>query len=788
MRGRSSSLALVAALGLVAAAPSIIPDEVPDQLPVLSDAVDRGSLVVEELAPAAPSSKTVDGDPSDWVGTSVHIAGTSHYDHGELIHTDYLWDAYGADAGEDIERWNQFAGTFYEERRAERIDDTLRTLEMQLGVPYPIGADEEYGNTNRDLAVGDLRELRVGADADTVHLLIRTTNMSEVDDLGVLLLADTGEGGSPADSALGLPEDHRFDQVLLVGTGVSELADGVVVAADATGWNNALEIAVPADLVSDGHTLDLSVVTGQVGEDGGFTPHNIAFRHAEPIDIYNDRLQAFALHGGAPDGSHVDGFSSGPIALEDLRTGRTQSARPGAGYHERQFPSGDKISTERSKDGRWQPYGLYIPNDFDPEVATPATFWLHYRGGKAHSGATITPRIIHEHAREDQWTNGILKDQGNVVITPHGRGTSYWYVSRSHQDFFEVFEDVHALVPNIDSQRRYLAGYSMGGYGTYLLGLLYPDLFAAGHSVSGAVTQGAWTGLPDGEHCETFSNGSEGICYIEANSGDAAAQLNYRILENARHYPLHIDHGTNDELVPVTGVQRMAARLVELGYRVEMQTFLGYEHFSQALFDEWADGAAYLQRFTAPQNPRHVTYKIVPALVRALNTVRWDGEPFDFDPDGAYWVDDIEVRDPDPDDFSNYGMVDAVSESRPDDHLATPAAPVSATSAGHSSPFVRYGLDWLATEAATANAMNATLINVGEVSFDVTRAGLDFAEPITVTITTDGPSTVWLVGAGADLEGFEDGEVLEDGALRAVVHGDDIVLEIAAAGTWTFAR
>ena len=155
------------------------------------------------------------------------------------------------------------------------------------------------------------------------------------------------------------------------------------------------------------------------------------------------------------------------------------------------------------------------------------------------------------------------EDVGNIVVTPRGRGTSSWYTTDAHQDVFEVMMDVEgldvsdraptvdaatglaqALALNVDSRRRYLSGYSMGGYGTYLFGLLYPDLFAAGYSSSGATTQGAWTGIgPDVDLCtQTFEAGGESgsACFIEANDGDANAQLNFRLLENARHFPLSI--------------------------------------------------------------------------------------------------------------------------------------------------------------------------------------------------------------------------------------------------------
>lgn len=783
------AVAAVLAATLAALPATALPDGVPDIIPGIAEPVARGDLLTTELPNVAPTAKVVDGDISDWVGTSARISGATSYDRGELIHTDFLWDAYGADDGGDVGRWEDFAGSFYEEKRTARLDALLRTSGSQLGVPEPIGADDEYGDSNGNLAVGDITDLRIAAGGEDVVVLVRTANMVAADDLVVLLLADTVTGGTAANTALGLPDDHRYDVILPVSTGPVGAPIGVRVAVNADGWTNAVEIAVPASLVAPTGILDLAVVTAVRAEDGTLVPVNIAFRHAEPVDIYNDRMQAFALHGDAPEGSTIDLFSSGPVNLAELAAGRTQSTRPGPGYHERHFDSGDNISSEQGRDGRSQPYGVYIPNDFDPADATPLTFWLHYRGGKAHSGAAINPRLIHELAQEDPSGVGITGGQGNIIITPHARGTSFWYVSRSHQDFFEVFADAHALMPNIDPQRRYLSGYSMGGYGTYLLGTLYPDLFAAGYSTSGAVTQGAWTGVKDNELCdfeEPISGDSMTPCYIEANDGDAASQLSYRVLDNLRHVPLHIDHGTNDELVPVTGVQLGAARLIELGYRVEMQTFAGYEHFTQAAVDEWVDGGAYLQRFTAPVNPRHVTYRVVPALVRALNTVRVTGEPFNFAPDGAYWVDGIEVRDADPADPTQSGLVDVIAKPLVEvPYLTIPV--VTTPSPGHSTPFTRHGLDWVGDptqNASTGNGFDATLTGVTAVTFDAARMGLSLGTtPLPATITTDGASTVTLsaFAPGTGILTCDCGDTFD-----LAWDADRVDVVLPRAGTWTF--
>ena len=62
-----------------------------------------------------------------------------------------------------------------------------------------------------------------------------------------------------------------------------------------------------------------------------------------------------------------------------------------------------------------------------------------------------------------------------------------------------------------------------------------------------------------------------------------------------------IHHGTNDELALTPGAERMGQRLLELQYRYDMTTFLGYEHFTQAIVDEWADGAHFLNLYAAPR-------------------------------------------------------------------------------------------------------------------------------------------------------------------------------------------
>ena len=816
-----STLALATAVVLAAAfapavggtpsalgsSPAGAPEAVPDRGAVLAEPIRRGHVVLEEAGTTAPRPKVVDGRVGDWLGEPTRVSGTSRYDAGELVHSDFLFDAHGADDGGDRARLEQFASLFYAETRTERIDQVLRTSGSQLGVPAPLGAPDEYGDADGGLDVADLHTVRLAASPDQrrLHLLASVTNLTDADRLGVLVLADLhDDGGSSATEVAGTGLTYgRYETSYLLGDDRATFgSDGlplavpegdvppepeVVVSAD--GYENHLEAALPAAFVTDDGTADLALVAGRLEDDGSFTPLNVAFRGDEPVEIHNDRAQAFALLDGT-----VDAFSSGPVALEDLSDGRTQrwDFEPG-GYFERQLTTArPDMAREAGRDGIRQPYGLYVPGAYDPgdaEQALPVTYWLHYRGGKAHSGTVINPRL----------TTQLGEERGNLVVFPHARGTSEWYVTEAHQDVFDVMDDAEGELFTVDDTRRYVSGYSMGGYGSWLFASLYPDMFAAAFVQSGAVTQGAWVGGgAEGDPVDpTFDQG-----WVEANDGDARAQLTHRAIENLRHVPFAIDHGTNDELVPITGIERMAEALTRLGYQHRLTRFLGYEHFSQAAVDEWADGAAYLDRFTIDPDPRDVTYSVVPALVHAVNTVDpAQDATFSFAPDGAYWVDGIEVRDVgERGDGSGRpgldveGTVQATAHAIEAPATVTVPDPGAASPVDHSTPFVRTGLQQVedptgATAPAVSNALTLDLTNVANVAVDSGRAQLE-ADGATITVTTDGATTVrvadLLAARGAAGHALVIAATGSGGSATARSDGADLVIEFTDAGTATF--
>src|SRR5215213_9170383 len=76
--------------------------------PVLGTETKRGTVTTTALPDRPPTAKTVDGLFGDWIGTEAPYGGTVVRSHGELIYTDHLFDAYGADDGRDVERLDTF--------------------------------------------------------------------------------------------------------------------------------------------------------------------------------------------------------------------------------------------------------------------------------------------------------------------------------------------------------------------------------------------------------------------------------------------------------------------------------------------------------------------------------------------------------------------------------------------------------------------------------------------------------------------------------------------------------
>ncbi|HUR39710.1 MAG TPA: prolyl oligopeptidase family serine peptidase [Verrucomicrobiae bacterium] len=338
--------------------------------------------------------------------------------------------------------------------------------------------------------------------------------------------------------------------------------------------------------------------------------------------------------------------------------------------------------------GQLQPYALYVP----PGKPVPDKGW----------GFTLLPHSLS--ANYNQYTASANQSQvgdqaqGYLVATPSGRGPDSFYAGMGEVDAFEVWADVARHYP-IDSDRVTVTGYSMGGFGTYRLLSRWPDLFAAGFSVVGAM---------------------------------GAAEP---MLAGLRNTPLMMWNASADELVNVEDAEAAAEAMAALGYRFIYWLFTSADHLTLATNDEYTPGAEFLAQFSIDRNPPHVSFVMNPA----------EDVPGVLVADHAYWVSDIVVRDPD----AGVGSVEVRSEGfGVGDAPALAVAPGAGTLTGGSHGPMSYAsrsLAWGEAPAApVADVLHVTASNVASLTIDPHRARVTCGAQLDVT--SDGPLTVTLAG------------------------------------------
>jgi pimeloyl-ACP methyl ester carboxylesterase len=354
--------------------------------------------------------------------------------------------------------------------------------------------------------------------------------------------------------------------------------------------------------------------------------------------------------------------------------------------------------------GQLLPYAIYVPSGPEPAGGWGLTLLLH----------SLSANYNQFEGSKNQ-SEFADRGSGSIVITPSGRGPDGWYYDHAGADAFEVWADVAAHY-GLDPAFTDLAGYSMGGYGTYKFATQFPDLFAKAQPTVGPPALGVWA--PP----------------AEPTGGEQS--LTQRMLGSVRNIPFLIWDETSDELVPISGVLEQVKTFDTLGYRYEFDQFQVGEHLTLAINDEFAPAAAFLGTTTVESNPSHVTYVYNPTM--------------DFPADGttaghAYWVYGVTLREAagsDP-----LGEVDVRSEGF---GVGDPTPSETQHGAGVLSggqipaiPYTSQSKTWGPAPAEPANdVLRIAATNVSHVTIDAARAKVDCSARLDVT--TDGPLKVTL--------------------------------------------
>lgn len=683
-----------------------------------------------------------DGQIADWVGEPTMLAGRSTVDRGELIYDDYLYDDYGPNLD-----------------RLPNPTPFQSYLSATNGdFRYPTG--ENYG-----LNAADLRQLRIAADDDALHVALHLQTLKTLDTTIATVAIDTdGEaatGGTtwPDGSRLTTPGADRF--VTVWGTG-ARLTDSrgnqTDLAHGADLVENVYEATVPlASLGAVSPQAKVWVVTGIAdsdrfaAQDSGAAVFDIGFQGAEKygkvespgaedpslryIDVWNDRRQAAALATG-----DITGFSH-PLNLPALQARSSIPFRLTPGWYNRNFrsayefgegttPSSGLPSTAEQHEpmfkSRYQTYGLYVPSGYDPANPTRALLDLHSFMCNMNQYPALSPNRL-QHLGDDHDT---------LIFTPLGRSTDTASIGDAGVvDVLEAWDDVKAHY-NVDADGTSVAGMAQGGYLTYRLGLLMPDRFARAAVHLGPAKDPTYfaPGVPP------------------SRPGLEVTGDNTLLVENSFNLPYELNYSSAAPLVPITG-----GRLVESLFRDNGSAYRFYDNptliepFSVFYHDNWVHSGDWLAGGKREANPVRVRYVRYPVN--------------DLDPkyglrfDSAYWVADLEVRGTSAGEKA-HGSIDATTYAR-GGAIPAVAAEAPTLDTTDTAPAIVNGQRRIdGAPIVKRNGFKATLTNLASVRFKTTRMGLDPQSPMTATLVGDGATTLrfdgsWPPGVHAALDGVD---------------------------------
>jgi predicted peptidase len=196
-------------------------------------------------------------------------------------------------------------------------------------------------------------------------------------------------------------------------------------------------------------------------------------------------------------------------------------------------------------------YQVYVPASYSPSKKWPVVLFLHGGGERGSDGERQTTVGLPARLRQ-------MKDFPAIVVMPQCRQDVSWGDPLMEAQTFAAL-DATMKEFNGDSERLYLTGLSMGGYGTWAFGYKYPEKFAALVPVCGGVV----------------ASGQAPAWHPRAkNPHDPYAETASRLTR----VPVWAFHGERDNRVPVTESRKLTQAIKSQGGNVRYTEYPGVAH------------------------------------------------------------------------------------------------------------------------------------------------------------------------------------------------------------------
>ncbi|HEV7926852.1 MAG TPA: prolyl oligopeptidase family serine peptidase [Verrucomicrobiae bacterium] len=169
------------------------------------------------------------------------------------------------------------------------------------------------------------------------------------------------------------------------------------------------------------------------------------------------------------------------------------------------------------------------------------------------------------------------KRWGTLVAPTNRRSYGFDWEDWGRHDAMEVLSLAKAKYQP-DPQQIYLTGHSMGGHGTWQLGVTYPDHFAAIGPSAGWISFRSYGGG------EWLTNGDamQQMVQRATNPGDTLG-----LVSNCLHFGVYILHGDQDDNVPVEEARTMRDRLTTFHHDFMYHEQPGAGHWWGNLCVDW---------------------------------------------------------------------------------------------------------------------------------------------------------------------------------------------------------
>lgn len=185
-------------------------------------------------------------------------------------------------------------------------------------------------------------------------------------------------------------------------------------------------------------------------------------------------------------------------------------------------------------------YQVYVPQSLRGKQKVPVIVFLHGIGQRGAGGFLPSSGV------KGSMVQHYLEKVPAIILLPQCRRGSYWTDPLMDRMVMQSLEQTVAEF-NADTERLYLTGVSMGGYGTWHLAAEHPGKFAAIVSICG--------GSP-------------------LREGDRFASVARRV----GHTPVWVFHGAADSVVPVSESRQMVEAMKALKGNVRYSEYEGVGH------------------------------------------------------------------------------------------------------------------------------------------------------------------------------------------------------------------